>query len=102
MTSRGTWKAYERKIAKEFKTFRTPLSGSLSRHTESDTLHDKYYIEVKMRSKIPFWNTFMDTVEKAKKEKKIPMFIFRKKGQHTNVIMMKLKDFKKLVKGGLE
>ena len=98
MTSRGTWKRYERIIARKFGTERNPLSGINSKHnTYSDTLHDKYYIEVKMRSKIPFWNTFMDTVEKAKKEKKIPMFIFRKKGQHTNVIMMRLKDFKKMI-----
>jgi len=30
MTARGTWKARERKVAREFGTERTPLSGGAS------------------------------------------------------------------------
>ncbi len=40
-------KTYERKVAKFFGTHRTPLSGGASRHTRSDTLHAKLYIEAK-------------------------------------------------------
>jgi len=42
-----TWKSVELRIAKAFGTARTPLSGSNSRHTSSDTLHSKLYIEIK-------------------------------------------------------
>jgi hypothetical protein len=40
-------KAHERRVARWFGTERTPLSGGASRHTRSDTLHPKLYIEVK-------------------------------------------------------
>ena len=43
----GRAKAYERRVAKFFGTKRTPLSGSNSGHTHSDTLHPRLYIEVK-------------------------------------------------------
>ena len=40
-------KTQERRVARFFGTERTPLSGGASRHTRSDTLHPKLYIEVK-------------------------------------------------------
>lgn len=42
-----TWKAVEGRIAKIFHSTRTPLSGSNSKHTMSDTLHKELYIEIK-------------------------------------------------------
>ena len=48
-----TWKNRERQIAGILKTNRTPLSGSSSRHTSSDTLHEKLYIECKYRKRHP-------------------------------------------------
>ncbi len=43
----GRAKKYELRVAKFFGTKRTPLSGSNSGHTHSDTLHPRLYIEVK-------------------------------------------------------
>lgn len=41
------WKRYERRVARYFGTQRTPLSGGASRHTRSDTLDPRFYVEVK-------------------------------------------------------
>lgn len=45
------WKAFERELGRRLGTYRTPLSGSNSRHTQSDTLHKDYYIEAKYFSR---------------------------------------------------
>ena len=46
MTSKR-WKAVEGELAKMFGSTRTPLSGSNSKHTHSDTLHKRYFVEIK-------------------------------------------------------
>lgn len=43
----------EARVADFFGTVRTPLSGSNSRHTASDTLHERLFIEVKARASHP-------------------------------------------------
>jgi len=88
-----TWKTVERKIARKFGTERTPLSGGASRHTLSDTLHPDYYIEIKHRAKIPFLKTFKEAVVNAEKENKLPMVVFKEKGSHMEILMIKLDDF---------
>lgn len=58
-TSKETWKAMERQVAKDFCTDRTPLSGMVKTITNSDTLHPKLYIECKLRAKeFAFWDKF--------------------------------------------
>ena len=94
-----TWKAIERKIAKFFNTHRTPLSGSSSRHTESDTLNKFLYIEIKYRKKIPFLKTFKETIKKAKDEKKIPLVVFVEKNSRTPILMCNLYDLEKIKSG---
>ena len=79
MTSRSTWKKRERNIAKDLGTERTPLSGSNSRHTSSDTLSDIFYIESKLRASPPGWALFEKTALQAAKEGKIPLVIYSKK-----------------------
>jgi len=91
---RNTWKQGERRIAKLFGTFRTPLSGINSRHTASDTLHEKLFIEVKHRKKIPGDTLWKETMELAKKENKIPLIVFIKKNSSEPVLLCKLKDIK--------
>jgi hypothetical protein len=89
-----SWKALERRIAAAFGTRRTPLSGSNSGHdTDSDTLSDRYYIEAKLRSKLPFWAEFADTRTKARSEGKKPVLAFHKKGYPGTIVMLKLEDF---------
>ena len=92
-----TWKSVERRIAKFFGTQRTPLSGQNSRHTGADILHDKLFVEIKFRSKIPFMKTFKYTIEQAKKENKTPMVVFVEKNSRTPILMCNLYDFKKIV-----
>jgi len=42
-----TWKSVELRLARMFGTERTPLSGGNSKHTRSDTLHPRLFIELK-------------------------------------------------------
>lgn len=50
------------RVAKFFGTHRTPLSGGASRHTRSDTLHDRLFIEVKSGLDWkPVWNIYEGT-----------------------------------------
>ena len=60
-TSNETWKAFERRVSKDFNTTRTPLSGMVKTITNSDTLHKKIYVECKLRSsdkEFTFWEDF--------------------------------------------
>jgi hypothetical protein len=91
------WKQTERRIAKKINSERTPLSGGSSRHTLSDTLHEKLFIESKYRKKIPFLKTFNETKILAKKESKIPMVVFKQKSQRGEIVMMDFDDFLGLI-----
>lgn len=79
LTSRRTWKKRESSVARDLGTMRTPLSGSMSAHTSSDTLSDTFYVESKLRANPPGWSLFEDVCAKAKKEGKVPMIVFSKK-----------------------
>lgn len=58
-TSKTTWKKFELKVAKDFGTNRTPLSGMVKSLTNSDTLHPDLYIECKYRNDdYSFWEEF--------------------------------------------
>lgn len=91
-----TWKKIERRISELFGTNRTPLSGGLSRHTESDTLHKHLFIEIKYRKKIPFLTLFKETIKKAKEENKIPVVVFVEKGSTTPIVMCDINNFKEI------
>ena len=69
------WKKAERRIAELFGTERTPLSGSNSKNTSSDTLHSLFYIEIKSGKKRKATKLWLDVVEKAEREKKVPILI---------------------------
>ena len=88
MTSRNTWKQRERDIADDFGTKRNPLSGSMSGHSSSDSLSETFYLESKLRANPPGWNLFLDTKEKAKKEKKIPVVVISKKFHKDKIAMV--------------
>lgn len=87
MTSRSTWKAWERAIARRLGTERTPLSGGASRHTLSDTLDGAWFIEAKLRrgseDALRAWarKAFEETLEGAASEGKVPVLVFRRKGE---------------------
>ena len=88
MTSRRTWKIREAKIAKDFGTKRNPLSGSMSGHSSSDSLSNVFYLESKLRANPPGWSLFLDTRDKAKIEKKIPIVVLSKKYHKEKVCML--------------
>ena len=88
MTDRSTWKKRESQIAKDFGTNRNPLSGSMSGHSSSDSLSDKFYLESKLRINPPGWTLFMDTRDKAKREGKIPVIILSKKYHKDKISMI--------------
>ena len=96
-TSKECWKSFERVVASYFGTKRVPLSGSNSGHgTNSDTLHDKLYIECKVRSKIALWQLFVDTEKKAKIESKIPIVAVKQKGEKGYLLIIRPDDLEKV------
>lgn len=96
-TSSSAWKSFERVVAEFFGTRRVPLSGSNSGHgTNSDSLHDKLYIECKLRGKISLWSLFEDTERKAKQENKIPIVAIKQKGSRGYLLVMRPLDVKKI------
>jgi len=94
------WKATERRIAKQFGTTRTPLSGSNSGGTQSDTLHERLYIEVKERKRLPEWftKTVKDTKIKAVEENKVPLTVFHQKGDSDDYVILNISDIILLAK----
>lgn len=96
-TSKSSWKHLERVVAEFFGTKRVPLSGSNSGHgTNSDSLHEKLYIECKLRGKISLWSLFEDTEKKAKQENKIPVVAIKQKGSRGYLLVMRPLDVKKI------
>ena len=93
------WKNIERTIANFFKTKRTPLSGSNSRHnTSSDSLHEDFYIEVKYRKETATGNLFKDTKQKAKKENKVPIVCTKDKNKNGFLITVHSDDLERFIK----
>ena len=75
MADKG-FKQYERRIARQFGVHRTPLSGRNSRHTASDTLHAKLFIDTKVRREVrTLWRLFRVLEDLARQEQKRPVLI---------------------------
>ena len=92
-TSRGTWKAAERRIADFFGTTRTPLSGGNGKQTRSDTLHKGIFVEAKLREKHAVVSLWRDTKALADKERKIPVICLNEKGKQGFWLMCHSDDF---------
>ena len=71
-----SWKAYERKVARFFGSERTPLSGGNSRHTRSDSLHERLYIECKSNMQIKILSDWGDLRRRAKATESIPVVFY--------------------------
>lgn len=96
-TSKSSWKSFERKVAEDFNTKRVPLSGSNSGHgTQSDSLHERVYIECKVRQKFSLQTLFEDTERKAKVEHKTPVVAVKQKGSNGYLLVCRPDDLKKL------
>jgi len=99
MTHRNTWKELERKTAKLLNGKRNPLSSSNSLHTSGDIIHDTFYVECKLRKKLSVVSQFQQVRENAKKENKIPILVLKEKGKHSELVVMDMKDFNKILNG---
>jgi hypothetical protein len=80
---------------------RTPLSGSLSRHTAGDVIHPIFYVECKYRdslSRINALRVFREEVEpRAKAEGKIPLLVVKEKGKRGELVVLRFEDFVRLI-----
>ena len=82
------WKRAERKGATAIGSNRTPLSGSSSRHTRSDTLHPTIYLEMKYRKSFAVVSQIRREEEKAKKEGKVAVLGFQQRGLKTRYYLI--------------
>lgn len=96
------WKAQERRVAEYFKTERTPLSGSNGKQTQSDTLHEKLYVECKDRKHHAVCALMDDTAKKAKNEGKIPMVCLTEPNRRGFLIVLRSCDYEYMPEPGLE
>lgn len=90
--NRGTWKARERKIARDFGAQRTPLSGGASGHTRSDTLHEELFIEIKGRASHAAMRLFDKTAILAKAEGKIPVVALWEPNRNGYLVLCRPED----------
>lgn len=93
---RKWWKEMELKVAKFFKTERTPLSGGNSKITRSDTLHKKLFIEVKAREAFSVVTLWRETEKLAVKENKIPVVALVERGKHGFWVLIRSNNIKDL------
>lgn len=80
MSPEPAWKRFERAIARSLGVERTPLSGSSSRITASDTLHPRLFVECKYRTDMFIARAFRLTRARAKEERKIPVMALKARG----------------------
>jgi hypothetical protein len=92
-----TWKRRERAVAQFFGSERTPLSGSGSGHTSSDTLHEAFYVETKHRAKHAIFGLYKDTKKKARKENKIPLICLSQENSKGFLIVIHSEQLDKLM-----
>ena len=96
-----SWKRLERQVARLIGTERTPLSGSASRHTHSDTLHPKLYIETKQRATSSLHTLFEQVARVAENERKEPVLVIHKKGSRRRLVVIDLQLFLQLYQAGV-
>jgi len=96
-THKSTWKAFERTVAADFGTKRTPLSGSNGGVTSADTLHKKLFIEAKLRNKFSVHGLYQKTKELAKKENKTPVVAIKQKGCRGYLLVISPEDLETIL-----
>jgi len=98
MTSRSTWKRFERQVAAGQGTKRTPLSGSASGHTAADTLHKRIFAECKLRKYWQVWRLYEAVHKQAAKEEKVPCLYLKEKGKRGYLLCFHSDDWFRLLK----
>jgi len=69
------WKAFERRVARDFGSVRTSLSGGNGKVTRSDSHHPDFFLECKHNQESAIWTLYLKTRELARAEKKLPVVI---------------------------
>ena len=92
------WKQAERGISAFFGTVRNPLSGEMSKHTSSDTLHPRLFVEAKYRKRHTTWSLWRDAKDKADKENKLPVLALKEKGKHGFLVVVRSSDLNEFIK----
>lgn len=87
------WKNLEKVTAAELDGKRAGVTGI----SNADVLHDKFSIECKYRAKLAFKAWYEQAVKYAKGTNKIPLLICKEKGQHGEMVIIKMDDFKKIL-----
>ena len=95
-----TWKKAERRVAGFFGSTRNPLSGSNSKHSQSDTLHPDLYIEIKYRKTHTTRTLWEDTQTKAKQEGKIPICALVESRRHGFLFVIHSDDLNRFIECG--
>lgn len=84
--NRNTWKQGERRTAAAFGSKRNPLSGRNGKHSRSDTLHPKLYLECKHTKASALHSLFTSIKLRADKEKKTPVLVSRQ--THSKLVLV--------------
>jgi len=98
MTARRTWKQRESDVANFFKGERTPLSGGNSKVTRADVIHDKLFVECKLKKKHTVVTLWDNTAKLAKIEGKIPVVALCEKNRPGFWVMVHSTDLEKIKK----
>ncbi len=96
------WKACERKVVEILGGIRVPVSGR-QRGSTPDIEHPALSIEVKSRKTLPAW--LLDALEQAQaasEDGRLPVAVLHqdRKPYRDALVVVRLEDFAKLVKGG--
>ena len=90
------WKKRERDVAGFFEGKRTALSGGNGKITRADVMHDKLFIECKLRAKHTVVSLWDDTAKLAKEEEKTPVIALCEKNRPGFWVMVHSSDLYKL------
>jgi|TARA_R110000744_G_scaffold18280_1_gene49192 hypothetical protein len=94
------WKQRERDVAKFFGGERTPLSGGNGKITRADVIHDKLFVECKLRVKHTAVTLWDDTAKIAKTEGKIPVIALCEKNRAGFWVMVHSSDLESVLNDG--
>lgn len=97
-THKSTWKAFERRIAKDFGTKRTALSGGNSGVTRADTMHADLFIEAKLRASFSLHTLFVETEKLAAKENKTAVVAIKEKAKKGYLLLLRPEDLQKVAR----
>ena len=90
------WKQRERDVADFFHGQRNPLSGRSSKHTAADVIHDRLFIECKLRGKHSAVSLWDEVTAPAEKEGKTPVACLCEKSWPEFLIIVPNEDLSNL------